>query len=280
MANSAIRVILSITSSNHFYDYTGILTKTLVYTLNKEVALLHGVRGILQPLLISPPFTLGKKDLEIGELVAPVYTKDENGKWQLSPLLLDGEYIVHIGGESRIVKSIENSLNSFRETLSIKIENSIFRFKIEKVEDVTNKIIKNRVALPGKVKVYLKSPAMIFNVFATTKLPKFSVSAVEVLMTPYMFSKNAYTMNYNVLLEASRLLGLLVETWYSIKTAVPIMIPFKGKREVAMSGYITYLIDTNNKEKLEEIAGILSLAEILGIGKARQNGFGTVVVLP
>ena len=90
-----------------------------------------------------------------------------------------------------------------------------------------------------------------------------------------MILKGAYTLTYNEVVGSMRILGLLVETYYSINMVKPILIPYKT-REPALIGKITYIVDTRDDKVKEEIAKILNIAEITGIGESRANGFGTV----
>lgn len=278
----AIRILLRIESEEHLYDYTGRLMKQFIYTLNKEIRLFHGMKGMLAPIIISPPFTLGKMESQLGEPVIPHYMHVEReGRKELVlvPVKLGGEYLVHLGGIEEVVSSICSSLENqkARGALTIPFNGSLVTFKIEDIYDVTKTIMEKEIS-DTQVTVYLKSPAMIFNVFATTRLPKFSPSAVEVLMTPFMFTVGAHTVDYSVLIEASKILGYLVETWYTPRTLKPVMVQFKNKKEVALAGRIKYIIDTpktNNKTK-EAIKEILRTAEITGIGESRLNGFGTI----
>jgi hypothetical protein len=278
----AYRVILSIESSAPFHDYTGKVVKTLVYSIAPELTLMHGVKGVLSPLTISPPFTIGKSETELGEPVIPIYEKvdkdGENGAWSLKPVELNGEYIVHLGGLGEIASTIARRLEELRTPLAVKIGNSIVRYRVENVIDVTPHIMEKADSVSNRVRVYLKSPAQVFNVFAPTRLPKFTTSAVEVLMTPYMLANGIHTIDHSTLVNASRVLGQLVETWYSINTLRPVMVPFKGKREVALAGHVTYIVEATNGRTLEEIRRVLATAEIAGVGRSRQNGFGITVI--
>jgi len=279
---TGLRVILEIHTDKPFYDYTGRITKTLIYALVPELRIYHGVKGILSPIMISPPYTLGKNENSLGESVIPIFKEKNNGenKWELKPINLDGEYIFHIGTYSDLAEKISRALDSMKTPISIKIGEHIIFYKIEKITNITKNIIEKISSLNNRVRLYLKSPAQIFNVYHPTRLPKFSPTAVEVLMTPFMLSNNTYTITHQVLIEASTILGNLVETWYSLRTLKPLMVPFKGKRESALTGYITYINETNNKKILEKIQETLIVAEIMGIGRSRQNGFGTVIVKP
>jgi len=98
-------------------------------------------------------------------------------------------------------------------------------------------------------------------------------------MAGYMMSKGIYTLTETEVLKAMRVLGLLVETYYSINTVKKISIPFKGK-ERAMIGKITYIIDTKDENIRKELENILKTAETVGIGESRQNGFGTIAWTP
>lgn len=276
------RVILHIESSKPFHDYTGKIIKTLVYTVAPELLGIRGLKGVLSPLMVSPPFKIGRTECELGEPVIPVYVKtmssSDGGTWKLEPVKLNGEYITHIGGKKEIVSIVARRLEELDAPLAVKIGNNIVRYKVEKIIDVTTHIIEKASSIKDRVRVYLKSPAQIFNVFTPTRLPKFTTSAVELLMAPYMIANNIYTIHASTLLTASQILGQLVETWYSLRTLRPVMIPFKGKMEVVLSGYVTYIIEAPNKNTLEAIKKTLAVAEIAGIGRSRQNGFGTTVI--
>ncbi len=280
----AYRAVVAIESSTTIYDYTGRLVKTLVYALMPELASIHSVKGVLTPLAISPPFTV-KGDAELGEPVTPVYegiVEESDGKkrvvWELRPVELNGEYVVHIGGEEHIASAVAKRLSGLTTPLAVKVENAIVKYKVEKVVDVTSGIEEKVSSISGRVRVYLKSPAQVFNVFAPTRLPKFTPSAPELLMTPYMLANNTQTIDYSTLASAAQTLGQLVETWYSIRTLKPVMVPFKGKREVALAGHVTYIIEARNEKTLKAIKDTLAAAEAVGVGRSRQNGFGTTVV--
>ena len=280
----AYRVILAIDSSTPIYDYTGRIVKTLVYALMPELASVRGVKGVLSSLIISPPFTIARSEGDLGEPVIPVYERrrvqEDGGKvvWDLKPVRLSGEYIVHIGGEEHIASAIVKRLSELTTPLAIKVGNAIVKYKVEKVIDVTKSIIDKANGISNRVRIYLKSPAQIFNVFAPSKLPKFTPSAVELLMTPYMLANNIYTIDYTTLTNASQVLGQLVETWYSLKTLKPIMVPFKGKKEATLGGHVTYIVEATNEMTINALREVLVATEIVGIGRSRQNGFGTAVL--
>jgi len=169
---------------------------------------------------------------------------------------------------------VEGALVRLKSPLAIKFGDSIITFRVEGVSDVTHQLASK--ALSGdRVTVYLKGPAKLFNVYAPSRLPKFSISAVEVLMTGYMLSRGLYTLTENEALRAMRTLGLLVETYYSLRTVKPVLIPHEG-REPAMMGKITYIVDTKDASAIGEIESVLRAAEAAGIGRSRQNGYGTI----
>ena len=270
----AIRAVLRVEAENPVTDYTGRLVKTLIYTLSKELRLLHGLRGMVAPLGLSPLFTMGRKELELGAPVTPQYLRNEEGEQVLVPTRLNGEYLIHIGGEMNAVLSAEKALEKIRTPLAIKFNDNIITFTLEKEEDVTS-LIESKKLDADRLTVYLKAPTLIFNVFTSSRMPKFTPTAVEVLMTPYMLLKKQYTITPRILLEASSILGLLIETYYSLKTLKPIIIPYKGKKEATLTGKITYIIDTDNPHIKKEIEKLLATMEITGIGESRLNGFGT-----
>jgi len=269
----AFRAILTVDTSEAFTQYTGRLTKTLVYSLVRELALIHGMKGLVQPLHISPLFTIGKREEELGEVVTPIYTFTSNGGQKLVPIVIQGEYLLHIGGEGSIIDMIKERFEVLRNPLLLKFENYIVSFKLEKIIDVTGRIMDKDLS-SGKVTLYIKAPTLLFNVFVPTKLPKFSPTAVEVLMTPYLLAK-MQSMSYSALVEAARILGYMVETYYSLNTLKPIFIPFKSKKEAAMIGRVTYIIEDMDRNR-NIILELLRIAEIAGIGESRLNGFGTV----
>lgn len=270
----AVRAYLTVESDDVFPYFTGSLVKTLVFSLSKEVRVFHNMKGIVSLFHISPLFLPGRREFELGQLYTPHYTKNGNTE-RLVPVQLDGrEFIIHLGGESQIIESITRRLEQLKAPLSIKYKDSIVTFKVEKIEDVTD-IIREKALTKDKVTVYLKGPAKLFNVFTPTRLPKFSISSVEVLMTPYLFTVGQLSLHYNIAISAFTLLGKLVETYYSVNTVRPLIVPIRGKAP-ALIGKITYIIDTDRQNQIEQIREVLNTAEITGIGRARQNGFGTV----
>lgn len=94
-------------------------------------------------------------------------------------------------------------------------------------------------------------------------------------MAPSLFYTDRLTMDYTVLLEAYGTLGVLVETYYSLNTVRPLLVPYKGKSPT-MIGRITYILDVRSSEQTKRIEEILRYAEIVGLGRSRQEGFGTV----
>jgi hypothetical protein len=269
----SFRAYLSVDSDEPIVVFTGQLVKTLIYSLCKELRILHGIRGILSPIHLSPLFKPSKKDFELGDLVTPTYSKEDD-TLKLNPIILNGEFIIHVGGDESTIIPIMKGLEKLRTPLSIKFKANIVTFKLEKMEDVT-KTIAQKELTGDRVTLYLKGPVKPFNIFAVSRLPKFSISAYEVLMTGYMFYKNAYTITYNEVTEAMKILGLLVETYYSLNTVKPILLHYKGK-EPAMIGKITYIIDTRDNKIRTIINQILNISEITGVGESRANGFGTI----
>ena len=96
-------------------------------------------------------------------------------------------------------------------------------------------------------------------------------------MVPYMLVVGAHTFSQGILDSSLDVLGGLVETWYSLNTLRPVMVPYKGKREAALMGQVTYIVEVSPRHR-RRVEDILAVAEIAGIGESRQNGFGTVVV--
>ena len=272
----AIRAYLSVNADELVTVFTGQLVKTLVYSLSKEIRIMHGIRGIISPMHISPLFTPGRREFELGELVTPTYYHDKESRThKLVPLHLDKEYLIHIGGEINAVETIQKALEGLKTPLAIKYGDNIITFKLEKIEDITKDILKNELN-GDRVTLYLKGPVKPFNVLAPSRLPKFSPSAYEILITGYMIYRNTYTLMYQHVLEAMKLLGMLVETYYSLNTIKPILIPFKEGKEPALIGKITYIVDTKNREIRNTLRDILNISEIAGVGESRTNGFGTV----
>jgi hypothetical protein len=272
------RVILQVESTSEFVEYTGKITKTLVFALNPDLQLIRGIKGVLSPLHISPLFK-PSGDYELGEPSYPFVLKRRKGyQNDIKPIRIQGEYVFHIGGEEKLVDHVITSLSKLSSPLIIKIGDALVSYRVEKIIDVT-RIVRDKVeSLDKRVRVYLKAPAQVFNVFVPTKLPKFTPSALELLLTPYALISRAHTITDQLIFSATKLLGNLVETWYSLKTLWPIEVYFNNKKQTLLGGYVTYILEsrTNVKEELKEV---LATAELAGIGRSRMNGFGTTVVL-
>jgi len=273
----AIRAYVHIDTDREISVYTGNIVKTLVYAFTEEVKVYHGVRGIVSPIHISPLFTPGKKEGELGDLITPTFVITENGSEVVRPVKLGGEYMFHVGGEAGLVEKVTESLNKNIETpLKIKYKDSILTFKLEKVLDVTEEIMSKSV--DDKVTLYLKAPVRLFNVFAPSRLPKFNVSSVEMLYVPFLFHIGSLTVSSSQLPVAGRLLGLLIETYYSNNSVRSIKVPLKpGKPHPGMVGKVTYIVDIDDPSVRQILSTILSLGEIVGLGESRTEGFGTVV---
>ena len=270
----AIRAYLSIEATKPITFHTGKLVKTLLYALLEDLTRLHGLKGIISPIHISPLFTPGRREWELGDVVTPRYARVDNEE-KLIPVTIDGEYIVHIGGLAGIVEKAAKTLEELHTPLQVKIKEAIIRYRLEKLTDITP-LLQDKNIDRDKVLLYIKAPSKLFNIYTKSKLPKFNISAVEVLMAPFMLYTGQPTLSYAILTQAAMLLGTLVETYYSLTTVKPLLIPFNNRKTPTIIGKITYIIDTNLPTKIEAIENILKTAEIAGIGQSRQNGFGTV----
>ena len=272
----ALRAVLRVEADTFLTDYTGRLVKSFLFATCRELSLLHSMRGIISPLAISPLFLEGRKELSLDKVITPYYeVKDKGETRTLVPVRPEGEYVIHIGGEKSIVKKAQSCINALKGTYIMRFNNANIQIKIEKSEDVTKEIINKEYS--DKIRIYLKSPTLIFNIYTRSRLPKFSPSAIEVLMTPYMIATNRYTLTHETLLQAAPILGKLVETYYTLRTIKPVFIPFKNKPEVALQGIITYIIDTKNPQEQRKIKDLITITEITGVGESRLNGFGTTV---
>ena len=269
----AVRAYVHIESSEPLTVFSGKLVKTLVYAVCKDVRVFRGLRGVISPIHVSPLFKPGSREYELGDLVTPEYAR-KNGEYELKPVEVSGEYVVHLGGDAGLVDKIAGNLLALREPFRVKFGDSIVEFKLEDLRDVTKDIASKELA-GDRLTLYLKGPAKPFNVYTKSRLPKFSVSALELLMAAYMLYRGAYTLTSREVVEAMNVLGLLVETYYSLNTVRPILVPLEGK-EPGMIGKVTYIVDTKSDDTKRQIAAILNTAEIAGIGESRTNGFGTV----
>ena len=273
------RAYLEVEADEEISTFTGQLVKTLVYALAKEIRLYRGLRGVISGLHISPLFRPGRRAFELGDLVTPLYVFSKEGNRHiLVPLRVDGEYIIHFGGEAHLAETVARKLESLRSRLAIKVGNAIVTYNVEAVKEITEEVMEKQV-IRDKVTVYLKGPAKLFNVYTKSRLPKYNISALEVLMAPYMLYRDTPTISTHLVMDAMSILGLLVETYYSINTVKPVLLPFKGKIP-GIIGKITYIIDTNNQETKKKISQILSTGELAGIGQSRQDGFGTITWKP
>lgn len=268
----AVRAYLHIEADSTIAFHTGKITKTLLYALAKELRLFHGIKGIVSPIHISPLFKPGKREWELGDAVTPYYISVE-GETKLVPAEVNGEYMVHIGGVTGLIEKARDILEALKTPLQLRINDVILRVKLEKARDVTDMIMEKQLSR-DKATLYLKAPTKLFNVYTRSKLPKFSVSAVETLMTPFMFTVGEFTITETLLLNAMHVLGRITETWYSVNTVKTTLIPFNKRKTPAMQGKITYILQDEDKHR-ETYTAIFNTAEIVGIGQSRQNGFGT-----
>ncbi len=270
------RIVLEVEASQPVIEFTGRLTKAFVFALNPELQLFKGIEGVLTPIHISPLFRVSH-DHELGE-PAYSYVMKSKKEVEINPISLNGEYVFHIGGEENLVGNLVCRITRVPGPVFLRIHNTIVRYRIEKVVDVTEEVLEKAASVTSRVKVILKSPAQIFNVFTPTKLPKFTPSAIELLLVPYAILNNSYTITENLVTSSFNTLGKLVETWYSIRTLKPVEIVFKEKKQINLAGSVTYIIQEENKEKLEIIQRTLAMSELAGIGRSRQNGFGTSII--
>jgi len=266
----ALRAYLHIESDSSIKFHTGKILKTIIYSLARETQLYRGMRGIISPLHLSPLFSPGKHEWELGEVVTPRYDEKE----KLDPVKLNGEYMIHIGGIAQFTKKAEKAFERLKVPLQIKIKNVILEIQLEKMSEITNFIDEKRIE-GDKVTLYMKAPTKLFNVFVQSKLPKFNISAVEVLMVPYMFLAGELSLKESLLFKAIQLLGRMTETWYSVNTVKSYLIPFNDRKTPVIIGKITYILEDKNKYE-DYYNLILKIAEIVGVGQSRLNGFGTV----
>ncbi|MGC9187513.1 MAG: hypothetical protein ACP5GN_07510 [Fervidicoccaceae archaeon] len=272
------RVIVEVESSQPVVEFTGRLVKSFVFALNPHLELMKGFEGILSPLHISPLFKV-KLDHDLGEPAYPFAVVSKKEEREIEPLNLNGEFVFHVGGDESTVNNVVDKIGKINGSIFLRIHDALVKYKVEKIVDVTEEVFGKVYQITDKVKVYLKSPAQIFNPYASTKLPKFTPSAIEVLIAPYAILNRNYTITESLVVSSFPAIGKLVETWYSIKTLRPIAIFFKGKKQVNLAGSITYLIQNENAKELEMVQKTLAVAELAGIGRSRQNGFGTTVVV-
>ena len=278
------RVVLEVEADQPVLEFTGRLTKALVFALSPELQALRGIEGAVSPIHVSPLFKVSG-DHDLGDPAYPYAVRSKEAG-EIAPVSLGGEYVFHVGGDADVASRIASRLGQLQGPLLMRIHDVTVKFKVEKVVDVTKEVLEKAGSVGGRVRVYLKSPAQVFNVFTATKLPKFSPSAVELLMVPYAVLQGSYTITEQLVVSSFRVLGKLVETWYSIRTLRPVEVVFKGKRQVNMAGSVTYIVQewppgagaAEGEGGLDAIRATLALAELVGIGRSRQNGFGTVVI--
>jgi len=153
-AVKAVRAYLSVESDEPITVFTGRLVKTFIYAVTKGIRPLHGIRGIISPLHVSPLFTPSGKDYELGAVATPQYVK-VNGEERLIPITLNGEYVIHVGGEVNTVNAVESALARLKNPLAIKLNDAIVTFKVEGINDVTHQLM-NKNLSGDKVTVYLK----------------------------------------------------------------------------------------------------------------------------
>ncbi len=204
-----------------------------------------------------------------------------DGRLTLEPARLEGEYVIHVGGERELVECVEEGLGRIRgKELVLKIGSNLVSFRIEKVVDATGPIIDKAGREYNTVTLYFKAPVKFANIYTATRLPILFPSAPVALAIPYLMLSGVVSIDDTSRNRAMHILGQLVETYYSINTIKPVLLPFKERREPAIMGYVTYIADTRKPEDKQIIANTLALAEIAGIGESRANGFGTITFIP
>ncbi|MHB9301904.1 hypothetical protein [Thermofilum pendens] len=274
----AFRVYVSVESSAPLREFSGRLVKSLVYVARPELAALHGLRGALSPLHVSPLFKPGRREGELGEMASPVYRLVDRNP-VLEPLQLGGEYVFHVGGEASLASRAAEGLERLPKPIALRFGDGIYTFSVEKAVDVTGLVYEKRIT-GDKVTLYFKSPAKLFNPYAPTKTFKVFPSALDALIAPYLAAKNQQTITHQLAMEAAKTLGLLVETWYSLRTVKPVLVPFKENPEPGVAGKATYIVEAKSEQTLEELSTVLNTAEIYGVGESRVNGFGTTTWKP
>jgi len=226
---------------------------------------------VFSPIGISPPFTV-EDDHNLGKLVAPKIEKN-NGELNIDPVFLNGEYVFHVGGDENVVNYVIKKLVEVMP-LAVKIDDAIIRMKVEKIVDITKEVKEKISSISNTVRIYIKSPAQIFNIYAPSKVLKFTPSAVEVLFVPFALARGEQTLTTPLVLSALKTLGNFVETWYSLRTLQPCWTWYRDKPEINLCGHVTYIIT----KKTTELETTLITAELTGIGRSRMNGFGTTTV--
>ena len=275
-----IRVVVGVESDGPLTVFSGGLVKTLVYVVAPELQAYRGVRGIVSPLHVSPLFTV-RGDAGLGDLVSARFRFVRGEGWSLEPVDLGGEYVFHVGGDGALVERVRRGFEGYRgSVVAVRYADRVVRVRVEKVVDAWG-LVEGKALDGDRVTLYLKGPVKPFNIYAPTRLPKFSPSAYEVLMTAFLLARGELTVTTGLVLEAMRLLGQLVETYYSLNTLRPILVPLAGgRREPGMTGKITYIVEARRREERELIERVLVAAELAGVGESRMNGFGTVVWAP
>ena len=271
----AIRVYVLIEAQTPFTEYTGRLTKTIIYWACQQLQLIHGLRGIVSPIHVSPLFKPGRNEWKLGERVTPFYRVTSDHEYELVPVNLSGTYLFHIGGDNNIIECINKGLSKLMsKNILMRFNNTNISITIENIIDVTDKIIEKNID-SDKVTIYFKAPTKLFNPYGEARLISFLPKALDVLATPYLLlTKQSYSTQ--IFLQLVKIAAPVIETWYTINTIKPIHIPFAGKREPALTGKATYIIHTKDENTIKHIEILLQIAEIAGIGESRLNGFGTI----
>lgn len=266
-----LKVKATISSSDHVYNYTGKIAKTILLAEVPELqAIFRPVKGFFKMIRVSPLI----KD---GSVATPTFeTRRVNSGvvYEIKPLPLSGTYTFEIGSTSENISLIFNKLKRIQgDKTRLKFENAIVSYTIEDVSIEDPNVTLSKL---GKyVIIKSVSPALLTTPYmATQHIRRFTITPTILLWVPYLISQNTYSVTEEIVHKAAKLLETSFVEHYSSRTKV-MHISYDGKREPALyfkAKYIVLRLDQEEKTLIK----ILRIARALGVGASRANGFGTV----
>lgn len=269
MTDGKILVLkLYIESSDFIYNYTGKLSKTILLTEAPELEyLFKPVKGFFKQVRVSPPISKGKA-------VIPVYVSKRVLKYELKPVLLNGEYTVEIGAQPGIVDTLYNRFKQVENAKTrVKFENAIVTYVVKDISVLEPGV---SISHGGVVRIETVSPALLPNPLVPSQhVRRFTASPSAILWIPYMMSRGV--MSYNQLEAEKAVLELekCLSEHYSTRHRT-VFVSYDGNREPALEVRAKYII-TDQKCR-DIIDKTLKVARIYGVGASRANGFGTITL--
>lgn len=266
-----------IESTEHIYDYTGKISKTIILSEAPGLEyLFRSIKGVFKLIRVSPPMRDGKA-------IIPIYKPVKSEKkidYVLKPITLSGEYSVEIGSTSDIINKLYNTMKQILGVRTrLKFENTIISYIVNDIHVVkpTINIDQSKVFT-----IHTTSPALLSNPYTPTQhIRRFTVNPGVFLWVPYMITKGYLSHDVEEARRAALELEYCLTEHYSTRYRV-VFINYNGNREPAIEARVKYIITPRGEDNVEKCREILVksiyTARVFGIGASRANGFGSISV--